>query len=308
MKIIRSLNKHIPDSVVTIGNFDGVHLGHQSVLKKVVDVAKQKNRQSVVVTFENHPSTILKPAFPVPIICSVKHKLKLFEKMGIDYVVLLPFTKDFAQQSADEFLQNLFKITSFSDLILGDDAVIGKNREGDPSTLKTLSSKFGFQVTYLPQVSLDGKRVTSTLIRDLISVGKLEETEKYLGRRYSIFETVTKGLELGRKLKFPTANFDVAHLKLPPLGVYVVQLALEGELHNGVANLGIAPTVRYNNKPVLEVHLFDFDQDIYGKEAEVTFNHYLRPEIRFESVDQLVEQIAKDAQEARSFFETRFIT
>lgn len=301
MKVIRSL-KHIDESVVTIGNFDGMHLGHQSIIRRLKNIASQKNKQSVVVTFENHPSWVLKPDQPVATICTVKHKLKLLEEAGIQQVILLPFTKEFAQQSSDEFLQKLHNATTFSDLIMGDDASIGKDREGDPRTLKILAAKFGFQIEYLPQISFEGKRITSTLIRDLISKGKLDEVSKYLGRPYSIYETVIKGLDLGKKHKFPTANLDVTHLCLPPLGVYVSQLTFGGQRFNGVANLGIAPTVRYNNKPVLEIHLFDFKEDLYGKDVEVFLNHYLRPEARFDSIDKLTEQISKDVTDAKSYF------
>jgi riboflavin kinase/FMN adenylyltransferase len=302
MKISRSLTKYIPESVITIGNFDGIHLGHQAIFNRVKEIALKKNKQSVVITFENHPKTVLKPDNPTASLCTIKHKLKLIEGMGIDQVILLPFTKDFAKQSADEFLQKVLNVTHFSDLILGEDAAIGRDREGNKEMVGILSSKFGFKVEYIPHVKLEGKRISSTSVRELVTKGLLEEAANFLGRPYSIYETVIKGLGLGKKLTYPTANLDVSNLCLPPFGVYVAELIFENQHIQGVANLGIAPTVRYNNKPVLEIHLFNFDQDLYGKDVEVMLHHYIRPEIRFENIDQLIEKISEDVSLAQNYF------
>lgn len=284
---------------LTIGSYDGLHLGHQAVLEHLVKTAKRSGLKSAVLTFSNHPSTVLRPTNPTPLICSQEHKLKLFEKASIDMVILLPFTKEFSQQTADQFLRKVSHAVPFETLILGSDAHIGKNREGDQTVVTELAEHLGFSVEYFPDLLTDGRRISSNLIREALRQGDLKHAEDLLGRPYSIYSKVQKGNGKGATIGFPTANLDVAGLCLPPLGVYAVSL-LEGvRCYPGVANLGVAPTMKEISEPVLEVHLFDQSSDLYGKSVEVLFHEFIRPEMRFSGVEELKAQIAKDVQAAK---------
>lgn len=305
MQIAYSLEEITPTTlpnILTIGNFDGLHLGHQAVLNDLLKTAKKKQARSAVLTFSNHPSTILRPAHPTPLLCTSEHKLQLLEDIGIDLVVTLPFTKEFSQQSPTTFLQSVRKYLPFDALILGSDAHIGKNREGDSSTVTALADTLGFEVEYFPDYTKDGQRISSSLIRDYIQKGLLKDAEELLGRPYSICGPVLKGTGRGAPLGFPTANLAVDNLCLPPLGVYVVSLTTERKIFPGVANLGFAPTVRDETAPILEVHLFDQHLDLYGKAVDVRFFDFIRQEKRFTSIEELREQIALDVSSAKAIF------
>lgn len=285
--------------VLTIGNFDGVHLGHQALLKHLLQTARKQKALSAVLTFSNHPSTILRPNHSTPLLCSTEHKIQLLKSNNVDITIALPFTKVFSEQSADLFLHNVQKTLPFQTLILGSDAHIGKNREGDRTTVTALSKQFGFHVDYFPDYEVNGHRISSSQIRECIREGHLVQTKNLLGRCYSIYGQVLKGSGRGADFGFPTANLDVNGLCLPPLGVYAVSLLVDGKEYQGVANLGIAPTVRQEADPILEVHLIDKHFDLYGKYVEVFFHEYIRPEVRFESIEMLKMQIAQDVLRAR---------
>jgi riboflavin kinase / FMN adenylyltransferase len=303
MKLFHTLEecKEIRDPVaLTIGSFDGVHRGHQAILHRVRQVAAEQQGKAAVMTFENHPVTVLHPAQPMPFLCTLAHRINLLEQEKIDILMMLPFTKELSEQSAETFLKNVRINLPFHSLILGSDAVLGKDRQGDPRVIQDLAKTLGFQVEYLPNYSWEGMRVSSSKIRELIKEGALVEAEKLLGRKFSIVSRVTTGAGQGKKIGFPTANIDIEGLCLPPLGVYAVQVIYKGNILPGVANLGIAPTVRRDNKPVLEVHLFDFQEDFYGQPVEIIFIAYIRPEKKFENITQLTTQIAKDIQEAKT--------
>jgi riboflavin kinase / FMN adenylyltransferase len=279
---------------VTIGNFDGVHLGHQALLHRLKQVAPRR----VVVTFSNHPSEIIHKT-AISHLTTLAHRLNLFEKMGIDETILIPFTEEFAKQTAKEFLMELKRFIGFTYLILGHDAVIGHDRNGD---LSSLCEELCFRVEYLEAVRNRGKIVSSSEIRKCIQTGKLREAGTLLGRPYSIFATVSRGHGNGGLLGFHTANLPVEKLSLPPLGVYAVSVKIGQATLPAVANLGYAPTLHQNRPPCLEVHLIDEKRDLYGQEIEVFFLHYLRPEKRFEGLDALKNQIQKDIVAAKKFF------
>lgn len=302
MQVLHSLpssESKAPPVVLTIGNFDGVHLGHQAVLHRTTQLAKKHQHPSAVITFANHPSTVLRPQHPTPLLCSIEHKLQLLEKAGIDLLILLQFTEAFSKQSAEVFLHNVKHSVPFDHLILGSDAHIGKNREGDREVILLLSKSMGFKVEYLADYQLEGARVSSTLLREAIQKGDLSQVGKLLGRTYSIFSKVIKGHGRGASIGFPTTNLSVEGLCLPPLGVYAVSLWHRGVKHPGVANLGVAPTVRENASPLLEVHLFDKTIDLYDEFVDVHFHQFIRPEKRFASLEELKMQIAKDAAIAK---------
>lgn len=306
MKIIRNLDDtSLPQETIaawTIGNFDGVHKGHQAVLSLVKELAGKSGGPSMVMTFENHPAEILKPGSPICCICTLTHKIKLLEHFGIDILLLLPFTKELSEHTAEVFLQKVRKVFPFFYLVLGYDAVLGKDRQGDRQQIQTLAQNTGFQVEYLNEFTFEGIKISSSTIRNMIREGLLQEASKLLGRPYSIFSKVISGKGKGKLIGFPTANVDVQGLCLPPLGVYAVRLKFNGIEKQGVANLGFAPSLRDDPQPLLEVHLFDYDEDLYNQEIEVFFSQYLRPEQKFSDVQALKEQIQTDVLHAKKLF------
>lgn len=302
MKIFQDLeefkNPHQP-AFLTIGMFDGVHRGHQAVLQKVHDDAKNQNGQSIVITFKNHPSTVLKPDSTVPLLNTLEHRIQLLEQQQIDVLFLLTFTKEFSEQTAEFFLKKICHSVPFSKLVLGYDAVLGKDRQGNREKIQELSKSLHFEVDYLPEYIANNLCVSSSKIRKFIQNGHLNEVEKLLGRRYSILSAVTPGIGKGKTIGFPTANIDVTGLCLPPQGVYAVKVVIDGNPFDGIANLGIAPTIRNDHFPTLEVHLFNKKEDLYGKSIEVIFFDYIRPEVKFADLKHLKGQIENDIQQAK---------
>lgn len=297
MKIIEDLQQFPNRPVVlSIGNFDGVHKGHQSVLSRLREVAASQDANKAVITFKNHPSQVLRPQVPVRLISNLQHRLELLRQQHIDYLLLLEFTKEFSQQSAEEFLRKIKKHIPFSHLVLGHDATLGRDRQGDPKVIAALSKELGFSVEYIDEWTENGSSVSSSIIRRYIQDGDFILTTEMLGRPYSIMGEVVHGEKLGKKLGYPTANLDVSQLCLPPLGVYAVTMKFQGKVHKGVANLGIAPTMRTNPVPILEVHLFQPRDNLYGELVEVFFQGYIRPEKKFASPEELKAHIAEDVK------------
>lgn len=288
--------------ILSIGNFDGLHLGHQTILKRVIDVARQNNGNSTVLTFINHPSTVLRPQTQISRLYTIDHKLKLLSEMGFTATLLLPFTKEFANQTAEEFITRLQENIPFSHLILGHDATIGKAREGDKKLLQEIADRHHFRLEYIPPFRIDDQIVSSSLIRKHLQNGDLKIVEEFLGRPYSIYQKITSGLGFGMQIGSPTLNLNVSELCLPPLGVYIASVISKENKHPAVVNLGYAPTVRKDNTPVLEAHLLDGPLLSQAAEIEVILHEYIRPEKRFDSIDDLKQQIAKDIATARSFF------
>lgn len=301
MKILTSLSDFPKNSpcVLTIGNFDGVHLGHKSVLNRLKAVANNNSAQTAVLTFSNHPAKVICPDILVPLLCTLEHKIQLLDKEGIDTLILISFTKEFAAQSAVDFLQSIKKAVPFDTLVLGNDATLGKNREGNREIVQTISQDLDFKVEYLGDYSIGGMRISSSKIRECIRQGKLHQAQQMLGRPFSIYAPITKGAGRGSQIGFPTANIAVDELCLPPQGVYAVTLKHFSNEYWGVANLGFAPTLRKDSRTVLEVHLFNHSSNLYGEPVEIIFTKYIRPEQRFDSVEQLKEQIGKDIQTAK---------
>ena len=285
--------------ILTIGNFEGVHLGHQALLKHVVDTAKKEGKKAAVITFSNHPSEVLRPAQQTPLLCTTEHKLMLIQNSHVDLAIVLPFTKEFSQQSAEQFLQRVQHAVPFKALILGSDAHIGKDREGDAKTIAALAKRIGFTVDYFPDFNLAGQRISSSRIRECIAEGRLKDAEKLLGRSYSIYGKVQKGSGRGAPIGFPTANIAVNKLCLPPQGVYAVALWTDGKRYDGVANLGHAPTVHKDRDAILEVYLFDKNIDLYDKAVDVQLIAFIRPEKRFDTIDALKHQIQDDVAKAK---------
>jgi len=288
-------------SVVAVGVFDGVHLGHQRLLQQLLEMASSLQGMPTVVTFANHPDHVLRGSAP-PLITSVPHRLRLLRRAGVLRLVLLQFEPRLQNMTARDFADELLvgRLRARG-LLLGYDSALGKDRQGTPQHFRDLGSELGFQVATGAPFLVDGQPVSSTAIRAAIQNGELETARRYLGRFPGALGEVVHGDARGRTLGFPTANVALQNGALPPTGVYAVEAFVDGDTHAAVANLGSRPTFKGEaHEATLEVHLLDFDGDLYGRELEVTFRKRLRPERRFDDVEQLKAQIADDVRAARA--------
>ncbi len=296
----------IKDSLhLALGVFDGLHIGHQKVIRTVVDAARNTGGLAGVLTFEPHPIRILAPDIaPHRILASINHKRDLLGKLGVDFMVVVRFTREFADCEAETFLCSLLdQCHNLRTISIGEDWKFGKNRRGDVALLGEIGAKHGVEVISSPAVMIDGERVSSTRIRQAIRDGNMKAAHAMLGRPYTVLGEVVQGRQLGRQWGFPTANLRVFNEQLPADGVWCVIARLaDGGVVKGVGNLGVRPTVEGGKaKRMLEVHLLDFDRDIYGDTMEVEFLHYVRAEQKFESIDGLRDQIQRDVEACRDF-------
>ena len=289
---------------LAIGMFDGVHLGHQQVIRQAVTDAEQHEGVAVVVTFDQHPASVLAPGRVPPLIHSLPQKLRTIEALRVEVVLLIHFDRAFSLKTGETFVRELVRdLGRIQSLCVGSAFTFGHQRSGNIELLRRLGREFGFAVHGLAAVALDGQTVSSTRIRDAIRAGRLDVAQQMLGCEYSLAGQVVEGDRLGRKLGFPTANLDSSGLVLPPGGVYAVHVAAGGTRHRGVLNIGHRPTLE-NPLPQLrvEAHLLDFNGDLYGQEIEVTFVEKLREERKFPSLDALRQQIERDVTLARTKF------
>jgi riboflavin kinase/FMN adenylyltransferase len=289
--------------VATVGVFDGVHLGHFHVLREVIAQAKARQVRSVMVTFADHPKSVLLGHAPSTV-TSLEHRLLLFRRAGIDATLVLRFTPELRALHAEEFTRRfLLDGLGLRALVFGFDSKFGKDRSGNPESLRPLSEDLGFDISEVPPLRLDGRAVSSSCIREAVQLGDLTFASTMLGRPVSVLGTVVPGDQRGRALGFPTANLDLHHELQPPAGVYAGLVRLVGEedrtLLPAVINLGTRPTFEEAGEAV-EVHLLDFESDLYGRDLEVYFLKALREESSFESVEQLQAQIGIDVDRARA--------
>lgn len=297
--------KDVPGPLhLAIGVFDGVHLGHQAVIAEAVRSSREVGGSVVVVTFDPHPVEVLSPRNAPRLLTAPAHKLHLLERvLGIDHVLVVPFTADFSECSGEDFILSLLRAAPAEGLArisVGEGWRFGKARSGTTDLLRSLGEQHGFAVSGVEMVKVEGMRVSSTRIREAVGAGDFAIAESLLGRKYTVFGTVIEGRKLGRTIGFPTANFTVHREQLPPTGVYAVRAIGAGDGWNGVANLGYRPTVEGSAlKRLLEVHLFGLEHDIYGEDLEIEFVQFLRPERKFEGMDELKAQIARDVETAR---------
>jgi riboflavin kinase/FMN adenylyltransferase len=294
----------VPESLrgaaVTIGNFDGVHRGHQLVIQQLVDNAGARGIPPLVMVFEPQPQEYFMPHKALPRLTTLREKVEALRRCGVSNLLCLRFDKELAETEAEDFVQRyLVRALGARLVIVGDDFRFGRGRRGNFELLQTMGSTHGYDLTAMHTYSLRGRRVSSSWIRDLVSAGDVATAAELLGRPFSMTGRVIHGWQRGRQLGFPTANLDV-HDRNPPLrGIYAVQVeGLGPKLVNGVASLGTRP-VFSGKRLVLETYLFDWTADIYGRRISVQFRKYLRPEQNFESVDALCAQIARDAEQAR---------
>jgi len=296
--ILRSIPElaGVPGPVhLAIGVFDGVHVGHQAVIRAALD---QPDGSAVVMTFDPHPARVLRPERVPPLLTSTRHKLAIFRRFGVRCSLVLPFDDAFARTEAEGFVAQLRAACQpLGSIAVGHDWVFGHRARGTVTLLRSL----GLTVHAVPPVSIDGVVARSTGVREAVAVGDFQRARRLLGRPHSVRGEVVRGLQLGRQLGFPTANLALEHELLPPNGVYAVRVRLDETVRPGVANLGLRPSVETGaSEPRLEVHLFDFADDLYGRELEVEFVEFLRGEQVFPSLDELTAQIARDAGQARS--------
>lgn len=306
-KIIRGLY-NLPDPahgcVATIGNFDGVHLGHQAVLGQLAMKADMLGLPAVVIIFEPQPFEYFSPEQSPARLSRFREKVEALRAYSIQKLCVLRFNQQLAQMQADTFIQKLLvEGLKVRYLVVGDDFRFGKDRQGDFALLQQTGKQHGFQVVNMHTFAIEATRVSSTRIREALRIGDLATAEKLLGKPYRMSGRVAHGEKRGRKMGFPTANIHLLRAQVPLTGVYAVQLyGIEGEPINGVANVGVRPTVSGSDKALLEVHLFDFNRDIYGEHVQVYFLKKLRDEQKFADLQLLIAQIHLDVVQARDYF------
>jgi len=307
MRVSHGFPKNVPATAVTIGNFDGIHAGHQAMLQRLVENAHAMGLVPCVLTFEPHPREFFTPEQAPARLTSLREKLELFEGFGIEHAHICRFTRDFSRLSAQDFIERiLVQGLNARWLLIGDDFRFGAKRTGDYAMLVEAGQRYGFEVVAMHSVMVEGLRASSTAVRESLVTGNLSLARQLLGRPYSVSGRVVHGDNLGTQIGFPTANIQLKHNKPPLAGIFAVELSgLQGGILKGVASLGVRPTVKQNGKPTLEVHLFDFDQNIYGSHVQVDFLHKLRDEEKYPDLDTLIAQIGRDVENAKSFFNRR---
>jgi riboflavin kinase/FMN adenylyltransferase len=291
------------DAVITIGNFDGVHIGHQALFYEVIERAHTADGTSIAMTFEPHPLKIIKKNDTPPLITLLEQKIELIERSGIDVLICVPFTLEFAAISAVSFVEDLLvRRIGMKTIVVGEDYAFGKNREGDIALLNTLASRLGFEVvvtSLIRTVKGVSERISSTAVRELVQAGEMPQACRMLGRYFQVRGTVVPGRDRGGKLLgFPTANLNMEDELCPKTGIYAVTVETRAGFHLGVANIGYSPT--FNDRQfTVEVHILDFTADIYGEKIRVNFVQRLRDEIKFSGIEELKNQIQRDIDTAR---------
>jgi riboflavin kinase/FMN adenylyltransferase len=303
MIVIRELS-HFPSlshAVVTSGTFDGVHVGHRKILSKLTEAARQSKGQSVVISYWPHPRTVLNPQDDsLRLLSTIEERIAALRKFGVDYLLLLPFTREFAQLSSEEYIQQIVINTiKTKKLVIGYDHRFGKNREGGFDYLQQNASRYGFEVEEIPRQDIDAVGVSSSKIRTALEQGDVATAARYLGRPYSLTGTVVKGRQLGRTIGYPTANVEPREkLKLVPAqGIYAVTVQTGSGHFKGMLSIGTNPTVQ-GTRQTIEVNIFDFEADLYGQEITLFFVSYLRPEATFDDLEALTQQLHQDKRDA----------
>ena len=295
------------DAVVTIGTFDGVHIGHQKIIEKLITVGKRRKLKSVVLTFFPHPRMVLQPDFDLKLLHTIGEREKMLKSLGLDELVIKPFTKAFSNLSAHDYVEQiLVEELNTKHVIIGYDHHFGKDRSANIDDLKVFGKEFDFEVEEISAQDIEDVSVSSTKIRQALLDGDLQTANAYLGYPYVLTGTVIKGKGLGKTIAFPTANIHIkeTYKLIPKNGVYVVSSKIFGKNSYGMMNIGLNPTVNQSEKQSIEVHFFDFEQDLYHKELVIDILHRLRDEHKFDSLDELKSQLNQDQIDAKKFIET----
>jgi riboflavin kinase/FMN adenylyltransferase len=293
--------KSIGRTAISLGNYDGVHLGHRVILEKTIGLAKDANIASVAVTFDPVPKKILQPQTAPPLIQTLQQRLAKLESVGMEYTIVVHFSAEFAQKRPEEFVQQfLVEKLNVQYFVVGENFSFGHQKQGNLSLLKKMGAANDFQVVGIPEVYKNGIRISSSQIREFIQQGHMEDAADFLGYPFSLMGTVVEGEHLGGKIGTPTANLDFENEIVPAKGVYVSRASFEGQSYFSVTNVGVRPTF-HGKKLTVEAHLLDFSGELYGSRMELHFLHKLRDEIRFAGVEELKTQIQKDIEQTRKF-------
>ncbi len=290
-------------SVITIGTFDGVHLGHQKIIKRLLNIAKEKGLQSVILTFFPHPRMVLQSAVEMKLLNTIEERQEILFGLGLDHLIIKEFTKDFSILSAEQYVKNILVDELYAKyIIIGYDHRFGKNRRANIKDLIVFGKQFDFKVEEISVRDVDDIAVSSTKIRTALNVGDIKTANAFLGYNYFLTGTVVKGRQIGQQIGFPTANIQIkeSYKLIPKNGVYVVKSIIENNLYFGMMNIGTNPTVD-GTKQSIEVHFFDFNQNLYNKKIKIELLGHLRNEHRFESVEVLKVQLKTDMENAHKF-------
>ena len=291
---------------VTIGTFDGVHIGHQKIIKKLIENAKINNKESVVLTFFPHPRMVLQKDLKIQLINTITERIDQLERLGLDHLIIHPFDKDFSRLTAFDFVRDvLVNKLDIDKLIIGYDHHFGKNREGNIEQLTEYSYLYDFKVEEIPAQDIDNVSISSTKIRKALLSGHLKTANNYLGYNFSIKGIVVKGKQLGNTIGYPTANLHIKenYKLIPKKGAYVIKSVIENKLKFGMMNIGMRPTVGGNDRTI-EVHFFDFNENIYNKTIKVELLYFLRNEQKFLSLNELKKQLNQDEKDSRRFLKS----
>jgi riboflavin kinase/FMN adenylyltransferase len=293
-------------AIVTVGTFDGVHIGHQKILSRISEIAQKESGNSVLLTFHPHPRLVLFPEDnDLKLLSTLEERIALLEAAGLDHLIVQPFSIDFSRMSAVEYVRDiLVKSIGVYKLVIGYDHHFGRNREGNLARLTELAPTYGFGVEEISAQDIDEVNVSSTKIRNALEAGKIKTANQYLGYHYSLSGVVVKGEMIGRSIGFPTANVNCSdRFKLiPGHGVYLCKVLVRDQWHRAMVNIGSRPTLKESADLTIEAHLFNFTGDLYGQEVKVEFLDRLRDEVRFEGLDELKKQLEKDAEMANNLF------
>ena len=303
MIVYRGIDSPLPYAVVTSGTFDGVHLGHQTILKRLNEVARaHPDGQSVVMTYWPHPRTVVSnDSQDLRLLSTLEEKIELLQQAGVDHLVVIPFTRAFSQLTSGEFIQQvLIDGLGTKKLVIGYDHRFGRDRQGGFDYIQAHQAEYGFEVEEIPRQDIEAVGISSSKIRTALNEGNIDAATRFLGRPYSLTGTIVKGRQLGRAIGFPTANLQVddAIKLIPANGVYAVDVIQSGETYGGMLNIGFRPTVAGEHQTI-ETFIFDFSKDIYGEHMTLQFRAFLRPEQKFTGLPALMEQLQKDEQNAR---------
>ena len=305
-KNIENSNSANP-AILTIGTFDGVHLGHKKIIKKLVKSAKEKKLRSCILTFFPHPRNFLSKSNDLKMINTIREKKEILDELGVDELIIQEFNDDFSNLSANEFIRHLLKFCEIKEIIVGYNHKFGKDREAGIDELKVYGKKYGFDVCEIDAFDINQINISSTKIRNAIGAGEVELCNEYLGYNFSIDGNIVKGKSIGKKIGFPTANIRVEenYKIIPKNGVYFVSCKIKNIQKFGMMNIGFNPTFG-NKKLTIEVNIFDFNQDVYGENIKIEFIKFIRNEIKFQNIDELIKQIKIDRETCKSYMNSTY--
>jgi riboflavin kinase/FMN adenylyltransferase len=290
-------------TVLTLGVFDGLHLGHQLIMQKVVERARATGSVATVITFDPHPRAVLHPENAPPLLQTLDQRLANFEVLGLEQAIVIRFDKEFADLEAEDFLRNIvYERLQAREVYLGKGFFFGKNRGGNIELLREMSRKLGFYADEVPEVTLRGRRISSSKIRELLKDGKVNLARRMLGRPYGVEGQIIHGFRRGHTIGFPTANLKPHNRVIPKFGVYATATLIEGEWRRSITNVGVRPTFEGDKEPSIESYIFDFDGDLYGDVLRVRFLHRIRDERKFAGIEELRAQIERDTRTALGYF------